>query len=139
MEEQVIQSFLKRNQFKISYALAKQMYDDLFLLHEFYVQQEDEGREVAPFIFTSNIDYLDHLWHEMILHTEFYFDYCNKNFGRYLHHNPLIENQMTSNLSELAEVVGLQIELLSKNLGEDFIRRIYWEYPKLCKGKNYAL
>ena len=135
MHEQVIYSFLKRNKFKISYAIAEQMYDDLFLLHEFYAQMEDEGREVAPFVFTSNIDYLDLLWHEMILHTRFYFEYCNKNFGRYIHHDPVMESAVSNERYQVAKIISEQVELLIENLGEDFVQRIYGDYPKLCKGK----
>lgn len=134
MHEQVIYSFLKRNKFKISYAIAEQMYDDLFLLHEFYAQMEDEGREIAPFVFTSNIDYLDLLWHEMILHTRFYFEYCNKNFGRYIHHDPVMESAVSNERYQVAKIISEQVELLIENLGEDFVQRIYGDYPKLCKG-----
>lgn len=31
---------------------------------------------------------VDDLWHGFILHTRHYHDFCNKAFGRYLHHTP---------------------------------------------------
>lgn len=30
----------------------------------------------------------DDAWHAMILHTRYYQDFCNKAFGRFLHHTP---------------------------------------------------
>ena len=34
-------------------------------------------------------DAVDPFWHAHILHTEEYVDFCNRMFGRYLHHHPL--------------------------------------------------
>ena len=36
---------------------------------------------------TSPSDYIDKLWHSIILNTEFYIDYCLKKFGKIIHHN----------------------------------------------------
>jgi hypothetical protein len=47
-------------------------------------------REMAAEPGAAEIDAsLDHAWHELILHTEYYTQYCDENFGRYLHHRPL--------------------------------------------------
>ncbi len=136
MQKQVIQSFLKRYHLNISYPTGKKIFEDLLSLHKLLVQLEDEGSDRASFIFTSNIEYLDLLWHEMILNTEFYFDHCQKHFGRYLHHNPISEETAEANYEQLIKSVESQIAVLTQYLGEDFVHRIYCEYPTLCAGEK---
>lgn len=34
----------------------------------------------------------DELWHEFILHTKAYCEFCEKTFGKYIHHNPTESN-----------------------------------------------
>ena len=34
---------------------------------------------------------IDPLWHEMVLDTEFYAEWCMENFGRFVHHRPNAE------------------------------------------------
>lgn len=36
----------------------------------------------------SPLTRLDPAWHAFILHTEAYTEFCQQNFGRYLHHRP---------------------------------------------------
>ena len=31
---------------------------------------------------------IDPLWHEMILDTQFYAEWCEQNFGKFVHHRP---------------------------------------------------
>jgi len=31
---------------------------------------------------------VDEVWHNFILHTRLYKEYCLKNFGKFIHHNP---------------------------------------------------
>ena len=38
---------------------------------------------------------VDNLWHTFILFTKEYSDFCQKHYGRYLHHVPRIENTKT--------------------------------------------
>lgn len=49
----------------------------------FMVQVESGGRHIAM---PSKV--ADDLWHEFILHTRQYHEFCRKAFGHYLHHTP---------------------------------------------------
>lgn len=54
----------------------------------------------------------DNLWHEFILYTKAYKDFCQKAFGRFLHHRPAI---------------GLTKDAKSSNEG---LRRVWWQACK---------
>lgn len=43
----------------------------------------EEHREI-PFVLNKDIDIF---WHFQILHTKQYMEYCQKYFGRHIHHN----------------------------------------------------
>lgn len=136
MQKQVIQSFIRRNRFDICYSTAKNIFDDLLSLQKLFVDLEDEEIQYNSFIFTSDIEYLDLLWHEMILNTEFYFKHCNRHFGRYLHHSPISEETANTDRESLIASVQKQIQMLTDYLGSDFVHRIYCEYPRLCAGRK---
>lgn len=56
----------------------------------------------------------DDLWHEMILYTRFYERFCNRAFGRFLHHTPAV--------------------VLSKNRQDNAgLRRAWWQ---ACRQEN---
>lgn len=42
----------------------------------------ESGQKLTPSIL------IDDVWHEMILFTKFYSTFCNKHFGRFIHHHP---------------------------------------------------
>ncbi len=57
---------------------------------------------------------IDDVWHEFILHTDEYITYCNKEFGKIIHHHPL--RKATS--EELRECYLRTINALTRNYGE---------------------
>lgn len=57
---------------------------------------------------------IDDVWHEFILHTDEYITYCNKEFGKIIHHFPL----RTAAPEELRESYLRTINLLTHNYGE---------------------
>lgn len=65
---------------------------------------------------------IDEMWHEFILFTEDYMNFCNKFFGEYMHHLPNIFD----NAPRPRDVVEREIEKLIPyiwdNLGEDTVR-----------------
>lgn len=40
----------------------------------------------------------DALWHEHILHTRSYAEYCHRRFGRYIHHRPQLSTTLRRSL-----------------------------------------
>ena len=51
-----------------------------FSLEKFLCEAVDESQSPTEIIYAA--------WHEFILHTKEYTDYCLSKFGRYIHHVP---------------------------------------------------
>jgi hypothetical protein len=66
---------------------ARRIFDEL----EIFLGKADHARLISERMVPSRR--LDSAWHEFILHTKQYVDYCEANFGTYIHHVP--DNNMT--------------------------------------------
>lgn len=114
--------------------LLEMVYDDLVILLRFINQSQKSGLLVEPFYFTSQINYLDEMWHHFILQTRAYHQFCDQEFGEYLHHEATLENEIDE-VREHIEVKTMtsQMTLLEDQLGADFVHRIFFIYPELLK------
>lgn len=55
---------------------------------------------------------IDIAWHQFIIHTKLYSDFCQKNFHRYIHHRPLNNNPPFENtLKYMRKVFGTNINM----------------------------
>ena len=134
MKSLIIESYLKRNDISVSHQIAEAIFEDLVLLLKQVYQWQKAGLLTEPFLFTSDISYLDLLWHEMILNTRYYQQFCQDHFGEFLHHDPLADDLVQASTQELNfEKVGHQIESLAQQLGDEFILRIYQDYPRVIQ------
>ncbi|MEN0059320.1 MAG: hypothetical protein AAGB31_10845 [Bdellovibrio sp.] len=116
-----------------SLALLGMIYDDLTQLLRFIHKAQREGFLTEPFYFNNQIEYLDIFWHHFILHTRLYHNFCQTELGEYLHHEPI---QLRPNGNEQQKDKNIYIEqlgLLERNMGEDFVQRIFFLYPELLK------
>lgn len=112
--------------------LIEMIFDDLLLLLDFVHHEKKEGLLSEPFFFNNQLDYLDSIWHHFILHTQFYYEFCMKEFGDYLHHQP--EEKPGGHIPihrNMKEETHQQIKALENTLGSDFVNRIYFLYPEL--------
>lgn len=65
---------------------------------------------------------IDEMWHEFILVTKDYMNFCDKYFGKYLHHMPdVVENLPGWSENEKAEVEKL-LPYVYDNLGEETLK-----------------
>lgn len=55
---------------------------------------------------------VDLLWHEHMLHSQLYMDYCRQNFGRYIHHVACIPARMAN---ELTKRIGRKINVTEED------------------------
>jgi hypothetical protein len=71
----VINRYAAKNALSITESMA------IFGELEFFLQNASVAR-------LSPSEIIDGAWHEFILHTKQYTDYCGEQFGRYIHHLP---------------------------------------------------
>ena len=116
--------------------LIGMIFDDLLTLLKFIHRSQREGLLKEPFLFTSQIDYLDRCWHQFILHTNYYYDFCFEEFGEYLHHIPenAVARDLNGSQDSLERVLELQIKAVEKNLGAEYSNRIFFLYPEILQG-----
>lgn len=86
---------------------------------------------------------IDEMWHNFILFTREYMEFCQRFFGRYLHHAPFTESEknriesINKNISiadkkkNLMDKRRWQYEFIYDQLGEEVFIRWYKKYPKL--------
>ena len=71
---------------------------------------------------------IDEMWHEFILFTRDYSDFCQHYFGEYLHHLPnIFDNMPVSREDETAEINKL-LPYIYDHLGETTMRIWFAEY-----------
>jgi|LakMenE01Jun11ns_1017448.scaffolds.fasta_scaffold9952510_4 hypothetical protein len=71
--KQVVDSYAKKNHLSIHEA------DRLFAVLESFLREPLEGKPTIE---------IDEAWHEFILHTKLYEQYCMEEFGKFIHHDP---------------------------------------------------
>jgi hypothetical protein len=90
---------------------------------------------------TPSTKLVDEMWHTFILFTNEYVSYCDRYFGRYLHHDPTpqseyetaintYESDPDSYMRSLEETFARQYELVYDLLGEDTLVKWYQEYTE---------
>lgn len=77
--------FIKENNIKEEdYPLIEKALKQFFAM--FLLASHKKHVKNDNFLMTSKV--VDELWHEFVLDTRSYHDFCNKTFGKYLHHAP---------------------------------------------------
>ena len=80
-----------------------------------------------PGVPVSPSDDIDEVWHEHILNTRAYTEFCAKEFGGYMHHDPV-------GLGEELHDLSPTLELYKSTYGEDAPERI-WLGDAACRGR----
>ncbi|GEM_PF-4291649 len=110
------------------------IYDDLVRLLKFIYNAQKQGSLIGSFCFTNQIAYLDLFWHQFILHTRLYSEFCQTELGGFLHHDPEPESKESGAVGTVqAEVFIEQLNLLEKDMGKEFAQRVFFIYPELLK------
>lgn len=71
---------------------------------------------------------IDEMWHEFILFTQDYTDFCQQYFGAYMHHLPNLFDTMPASEEEVAEEVNKLLPYVYDNLGEETMRIWFASY-----------
>lgn len=75
---------------------------------------------------------VDEVWHQLILHTQFYHAFCKKAFGTYLHHDPGVLKNNNKKVSDIPCVSAVNVDgsnlndhspIIAKQASEEEIAR----------------
>ena len=70
---------------------------------------------------------IDEMWHNFILFTKEYSEYCNDTYGYFCHHSPAItEANKEISLKEVEEIMVF----IQKHLGQDILEKWYYFWPE---------
>jgi hypothetical protein len=93
---------------------------------------------------------IDEMWHNFVLFTKEYTEFCTRFFGHYLHHAPATEAEEIEHKGHLAQFTGAeranarkdqlrdQYEYIFDHLGKDTFVKWYLEYPKTYSFRQLA-
>ncbi|MBI1859496.1 MAG: hypothetical protein HYR96_01085 [Deltaproteobacteria bacterium] len=71
---------------------------------------------------------IDNMWHNFILYTQDYTEFCHSYFGEYLHHQPDMALIQTHPQSEFAVLMEKYLLYLFENLGEETVTHWFGEH-----------
>lgn len=92
---------------------------------------ENKNNENFPqyCVMLRSMQEIDEMWHEFILFTQDYTDFCHQYFGSYLHHLPNIFDNMPRSREEENEDIEKLLPYIYDSLGEETMR--VWFAPYL--------
>lgn len=88
------------------------------------------------FVMHEEMRDIDNMWHNFILYTRDYTDFCVKYFGEYLHHVPDVSETMLQTDDEFSIELERYLSYVYDNLGEQTVRR--WFAVHLVSELDYV-
>ena len=71
---------------------------------------------------------IDNMWHEFILITRDYHNFCHHYFGRFLHHEPNMRESLAYSKSQFVESLTLFLNYVYELLGEEVLRNWFADH-----------
>lgn len=97
--------------------------------HQHERQSQPDNSELPPrCIMLQSMREIDQMWHEFILFTKDYCQFCEDYFGEYLHHMPNIFDNMPVSREEEAKEIAKLLPYIYDNLGEQTMRVWFADY-----------
>lgn len=140
--------------------LAYQNEDVIFRFTNMLETTEDEARDIfnetKKFLYLSQLPgifipdellILDEMWHNFILFTKEYQAFCEKNFGRFVHHQPatkaeklyqkeLLALDKDTAKAEFNQKLEVLISAVYDHLGDDTVIKWFSTYPQVYSTEN---
>jgi hypothetical protein len=79
-------------------------------------------------IMLRSMQEIDQMWHEFILFTEDYTEFCEKYFSRYMHHMPNIFDNAPMPRNDVENEISKLLPYVYDNLGENTLRVWFASY-----------
>ena len=144
--DQILHKFQER--WNVSFEEA----DELFEETKKWLWLQVAARQLPkspPIAMTVALAMVDEMLHTFILFTREYIQYCDENYGVYLHHTPMTKKEKDAKLawfkSAPEQMLAHEAEFLSDMyaftydlLGEETVRRWYAEYPVKYSGTRMS-
>ncbi len=71
---------------------------------------------------------IDNMWHEFILITRDYHDFCHHYFGRFLHHEPNMRQTLGYSETEFVDSLNLFLNYVYDVLGEEVLKNWFQDH-----------
>ena len=144
--DQILHKFQER--WNVSFEEA----DELFEETKKWLWLQVAARQVPdspPLAMTVALAMVDEMLHTFILFTREYIQYCDENYGVYLHHTPMTKKEKDARLawfkSAPDQMLAHEADFLSGMyaftydlLGEETVKRWYAEYPVKYSGTRMS-
>lgn len=81
---------------------------------------------------------IDEMWHNFVLYSCEYSEFCKRYFGCFIHHvpTPALPSRRKAEAKHGPTSVDPMLELVWHQLGADVARRWFYEYPRLYPKKG---
>lgn len=102
-------------------ALFKDMLTYLWISSKHHIDrhtQPDNERLQFQFVMHEEMRPIDDMWHNFILYTRDYIDFCHRYFGQYIHHEPDIAIDHVPTESEFSANLEKYLNYVYEQLGE---------------------
>jgi hypothetical protein len=97
--------------------------------HELDLLNNTDNHDFPQYcIMARSMREIDEMWHEFILFTEDYTDFCHQYFGNYMHHLPNIFDNMPRPRNEVEREVEKLLPYIYDHLGEETLRTWFHSY-----------
>ncbi len=127
--------------FREQYPVAEREAADIFRETKKWLWLLSVAPSSGRLVVTDPILVLDEMWHAFLMYTQDYSDFCQRYFGRFLHHAPTtyaetarLQRRLAANpervAAEMADRSRFQYQTILEHLGEDTLRKWYVSYPK---------
>jgi hypothetical protein len=114
--------------FQKSFNLSVDICENLFIDCILHIWVSNKFKELngksIPIVLGQEI--IDEMWHNFILFTPYYSTYCDKTYGKYVHHIP--ESVPSSSSLEIKDI-EMHIKFIEKYLGRYYAERWYIHIP----------
>ena len=132
--------------FQKTYGVSRELSEDIFNQVKKWLwlshQRRLTGQGTSLFI-DPPLVVIDEMWHNFVLFTKEYFEFCFRYFGYYIHHAPATEAEDRESREKIVaqrtveervrarkEQLRPQYEYIYDMLGKDTLVKWYIEYPK---------
>jgi len=87
----------------------------------------DESLDFIP-VMHQEMRAIDNMWHEFILITKDYQDFCNKFFGKFIHHEPNMQETLEYNEDNYVKSLSLFLSYTYDVLGETVVKNWFKDH-----------